>query len=106
MSATNTPSTRNPSRRVLLDVAAVLTDRMLGGAAVALTDSGYTEVWAHEREETPMAELEAREAKLIQYLNEAYGKEKELETALQAHLAMTTRDEMRAGSRGRSSAKK
>ncbi len=34
-----------------------------------------------------MAELEAREAKLIQYLNEAYGKEKELETALQAHIA-------------------
>jgi ferritin-like metal-binding protein YciE len=31
------------------------------------------------------------EAKLIQYLNEAYGKERELETALQAHIAMTTR---------------
>jgi ferritin-like metal-binding protein YciE len=29
--------------------------------------------------------------KLIQYLNEAYGKEKQLETALQAHIAMTTR---------------
>jgi len=28
---------------------------------------------------------------LIQYLNEAYGKEKELETALQAHIAMTTK---------------
>jgi len=39
-----------------------------------------------------MAEVQAREAKLIQYLNEAYGKEKELETALQAHIAMTTRD--------------
>ncbi len=39
-----------------------------------------------------MADLEAREAKLIQYLNEAYGKEKELETALQAHIAITTRD--------------
>ncbi len=38
-----------------------------------------------------MAELTARETKLIQYLNEAYGKEKELETALQAHIAMTTR---------------
>jgi len=38
-----------------------------------------------------MAEPGAREAKLIQYLNEAYGKEKELETALQAHIAMTTR---------------
>jgi ferritin-like metal-binding protein YciE len=33
-----------------------------------------------------------REAKLIQYLNEAYGKEKELETALRAHISMTSRD--------------
>ena len=33
-----------------------------------------------------------REAKLIQYLNEAYGKEKELETALKAHVAMTSRE--------------
>ena len=32
-----------------------------------------------------------REAKLLQYLNEAYGKERELETALEAHIAMTTR---------------
>jgi ferritin-like metal-binding protein YciE len=31
------------------------------------------------------------ETKLIQYLNEAYGKERELETSLQAHIAMTTR---------------
>ena len=38
-----------------------------------------------------MAELRAREAKLIQYLNEAYGKEKELETSLQAHIQLTTR---------------
>lgn len=36
-------------------------------------------------------ETPTRDAKLIQYLNEAYGKEKELETALQAHIAMTTR---------------
>jgi ferritin-like metal-binding protein YciE len=33
-------------------------------------------------------DLSARDAKLIQYLNEAYGKEKELETALQAHIRM------------------
>jgi ferritin-like metal-binding protein YciE len=39
-----------------------------------------------------MAEPTIREAKLIQYLNEAYGKERELETALQAHIKMTTRD--------------
>ncbi|HEY0517599.1 MAG TPA: DUF892 family protein [Solirubrobacteraceae bacterium] len=38
-----------------------------------------------------MAELDARDAKLVQYLNEAYGKERELETALQAHIGMTTR---------------
>ncbi len=38
-----------------------------------------------------MAELAARDAKLVQYLNEAYGKERELETALEAHIAMTTR---------------
>jgi ferritin-like metal-binding protein YciE len=39
-----------------------------------------------------MADPTIREAKLIQYLNEAYGKERELETALQAHIKMTTRD--------------
>jgi ferritin-like metal-binding protein YciE len=38
-----------------------------------------------------MPETTKREQKLIQYLNEAYGKEKELETALQAHIKMTTR---------------
>ncbi|HEU4392579.1 MAG TPA: DUF892 family protein [Solirubrobacterales bacterium] len=38
-----------------------------------------------------MADLNERDAKLVQYLNEAHGKEKELETALQAHIAMTTR---------------
>ena len=44
---------------------------------------------------TPMADINARDTKLIQYLNEAYGKEKELETALQAHIAMTTKDTYR-----------
>ena len=38
-----------------------------------------------------MAEPNVRDTKLIQYLNEAYGKEKELEVALQAHIAMTTK---------------
>jgi ferritin-like metal-binding protein YciE len=38
-----------------------------------------------------MADPNARDTKLIQYLNEAYGKEKELETALEAHIAMTTK---------------
>jgi ferritin-like metal-binding protein YciE len=32
-----------------------------------------------------------RDTKLVQYLNEAYGKEKELEVALQAHIGMTER---------------
>jgi ferritin-like metal-binding protein YciE len=36
-------------------------------------------------------EPNARDAKLIQYLNEAYGKEKQLETALAAHISLTTR---------------
>ena len=36
------------------------------------------------------ADLNVRDSKLIQYLNEAYGKEKELETALQAHIKMAT----------------
>jgi ferritin-like metal-binding protein YciE len=38
-----------------------------------------------------MPEPGTRDIKLIQYLNEAYGKEKELETALRAHIGMTTR---------------
>ena len=37
-----------------------------------------------------MAELSAASEKLIQYLNEAYGTERRLETALQAHIAMAT----------------
>jgi ferritin-like metal-binding protein YciE len=35
-----------------------------------------------------MADLNARDSKLVQYLNEAYGKEKELEIALQSHIKM------------------
>jgi ferritin-like metal-binding protein YciE len=38
-----------------------------------------------------MADLNERDAKLVQYLSEAYGKEKELEVSLEAHIAMTTR---------------
>jgi ferritin-like metal-binding protein YciE len=38
-----------------------------------------------------MADLARGDAKLVQYLNEAYGKERELETALEAHISMTTR---------------
>ena len=36
-----------------------------------------------------MAELTAAADKLVQYLNEAYGLEKRLETSLEAHIAMT-----------------
>ena len=38
-----------------------------------------------------MSDPNERDTKLVQYLNEAYGKERELETALQAHIAMTTK---------------
>jgi ferritin-like metal-binding protein YciE len=38
-----------------------------------------------------MSDPNERDAKLVQYMNEAYGKERELETALQAHIAMTTK---------------
>ncbi len=38
-----------------------------------------------------MAENGVKEAKLVQYLVEAYGKERELEIALQAHIGMTDR---------------
>jgi ferritin-like metal-binding protein YciE len=38
-----------------------------------------------------MTDPNERDAKLVQYLSEAYGKEKELETALEAHIAMTTK---------------
>src|ERR1700693_131919 len=38
-----------------------------------------------------MADMSVAEAKLVQYLNEAYGVEKRLETALEAHIAMTTK---------------
>src|SRR3954447_22948194 len=38
-----------------------------------------------------MPDQNERDAKLVQYLNEAYGKERELEMALQAHIGMTTK---------------
>ena len=40
-----------------------------------------------------MSETPTRDAKLVQLLNEAYTKEKQLETALQAHVQVTTRDD-------------
>jgi ferritin-like metal-binding protein YciE len=39
-----------------------------------------------------MADLNERDAKLVQYLSEAYGKEQELVLSLEAHIGMTTRD--------------
>jgi ferritin-like metal-binding protein YciE len=38
-----------------------------------------------------MSDMNERDTKLVQYLNEAYGKERELETALQAHIEMTVK---------------
>jgi ferritin-like metal-binding protein YciE len=40
-----------------------------------------------------MSETPARDARLVQLLNEAYTKEKQLEAALSAHVPMTTRDD-------------
>src|SRR2546430_1148595 len=42
-----------------------------------------------------MKDLNARDAKLVQYLNEAYGKERQLEQALTAHIGLTTRPDYR-----------
>jgi ferritin-like metal-binding protein YciE len=42
-----------------------------------------------------MSDLNARDAKLVQYLNEAFGKEKQLEQALSAHIRLTTRPNYR-----------
>jgi ferritin-like metal-binding protein YciE len=44
-----------------------------------------------EEAKDPMADLNERDAKLVQYLSEAYGKERELEAALGAHIAMTVK---------------
>jgi ferritin-like metal-binding protein YciE len=38
-----------------------------------------------------MADLNERDSKLVQYLGEAYGKERELEAALMAHIALTAK---------------
>ena len=40
-----------------------------------------------------MSATPARDAKLVQLLNEAYTKERQLEVALDAHIQMTTRDD-------------
>lgn len=43
-----------------------------------------------------MSDTPVRDIKLIQYMNEAYSKEKELEVSLAAHIAMTTPTERKA----------
>ena len=40
-----------------------------------------------------MSDTPTRDAKLVQLLNEAYAKEKQLETSLQAHVDVTTRED-------------
>ena len=42
-----------------------------------------------------MKGLNARDAKLVKYLNEAFGKERQLEQALSAHIGLTTRPNYR-----------
>lgn len=46
---------------------------------------------ATQEKATEKAGRDAATAKLVQYLNEAYGKERELETSLQAHIEMAQR---------------
>lgn len=46
-----------------------------------------------------MADQTKRDAKLVQLLNEAYGKERQLELALEAHLEVTTRADYEKGLR-------
>ena len=56
----------------------------------ALCKAGY--VWGTPpTQRKDMAELTKRDAKLVQYLNRAYGTERRLEGALEAHIEMTTR---------------
>jgi ferritin-like metal-binding protein YciE len=43
----------------------------------------------NNRKEASVPDVNARDAKLIQYLNEAHTKERQLEQALEAHIAMT-----------------
>jgi ferritin-like metal-binding protein YciE len=45
----------------------------------------------NQEAQSPMSDLNERDAKLVQYLSEAYGKERELEAALGAHIAMTVK---------------
>src|SRR5688572_27083943 len=40
-----------------------------------------------------MSDTPTRDAKLVQFLNEAYAKEKQLEISLESHAEMTTRDD-------------
>ena len=49
----------------------------------------------HDAEEgrLQMSDTPTRDAKLVQFLNEAYAKEKQLETALAAHLEVTIRND-------------
>lgn len=44
-----------------------------------------------------MSEQTKRDAKLVELLNEAYGKERQLEIALESHLEVTTRDDYEKG---------
>ena len=53
------------------------------------TDRAGRRVWKRIKEKVMTETI--KQAKLVQYLSEAYSKEKELETALKAHIGVTTR---------------
>ena len=46
---------------------------------------------------TPKSQTPARDAVIVKYLNEAYGKEKQLETALTAQIALAKRPQLKKG---------
>jgi len=65
---------------------------MRGGWAASARSSKLEESNNMAKSETP-----ARDAVLVKYLNEAYGKEKQLETALTAQIAMAKRPQLKKG---------
>jgi ferritin-like metal-binding protein YciE len=62
-----------------------------GGIGAPWVDGRWKQT--HRGGTTVMSDTPARDAKLVQLLNEAYTKEKQLESALPVHVQMTTRDD-------------
>ena len=92
VAALTRPSTHSSSAD---DVRFACEKRVIGHDVSVLAVPRELDAWQEGRQarrwkEAFVAELNARDTKLVQYLNEALTKEKQLEQALQAHIAMTT----------------